>query len=293
VRERLIGVGLIVAALLAMTISVSGLTNRPLVAALLAGILTLVLSAILGASITRPPLPPVVDTREMDAQMRRMLAGREELLRAVSHELRTPVARMSFAVELLAEQKMQNERDSRAAAIQDDIAELESLIAELMTYTSLEDEQLRSSTRPVDPTPLLARMVKQARMTRHQRTVQWDEQPVPPIEADRRLFTRALDNLMRNAVKYGMSTVRLSVDVGPRVVRFIVDDDGPGVPVGERARIFDALVRLDPARSRDTGGIGLGLSLARRIANGHGGRLTCTDSPLGGARFILSIPRVI
>ena len=129
-------------------------------------------------------------------------------------------------------------------------------------------------------------------MTRRKRIVEWDEHPVPKIEADRRLFTRALDNLMRNAVKYGKRTVRLSCEVEPRVVRFIVDDDGPGVPITERARIFDALVRLDPARSRDTGGIGLGLSLARRIANAHGGRLTCTDSPLGGARFVLSIPRV-
>jgi signal transduction histidine kinase len=276
-----------------MTISVSGLTNHPLVAAVLAGVLTIVLSGVMGAILTQPKPAAEVDTSEIDAQMRRMIAGREELLRAVSHELRTPVARMSFAVELLAEQESQAERDTRAAAIQDDIAELEALIAELMTYTSLEDEQLRSSTLPVDPTPLLARMVEQARMTRRQRTVEWDEHPLPNIDADRRLFTRALDNLMRNAVKYGKSTVRLSCEVEPRVVRFIVDDDGPGVPVSERARIFDALVRLDPARSRDTGGIGLGLSLARRVANAHGGRLTCTDSPLGGARFVLSIPRVI
>lgn len=292
-RDRVIGIGLLVAALLAMSISVSGLTDQAQLAAMLAGILTIVLSVVLGAVVTRPPPVPVADTSELDAQMRRMIAGREELLRAVSHELRTPVSRMSFAVELLAEQTTQAERESRAAAIQDDIAELEALIAELMTYTSLEDEQLRSSTLPVDPTPLLARMVEQARMTRHQRTVQWDEQPVPAIEADRRLFTRALDNLVRNAVKYGKSTVRLSCEVEPRVVRFIVDDDGPGVPVTERARIFDALVRLDPARGRDTGGIGLGLSLARRVANAHGGRLTCTDSPLGGARFVLSIPRVL
>ncbi len=291
-RDRFIGAGLVVAAVLAMAISVSGLTEQPFIAALLAGILTIVLSAVLAATVTRPAPAPVVDTSEIDGQMRRMLAGREELLRAVSHELRTPVARMSFAVELLAEQTSQSERDTRAAAIQDDIAELESLIAELMTYTSLEDEQLRSSTLPVDPTPLMARMVEQARMTRRKRIVEWDEHPVPKIEADRRLFTRALDNLMRNAVKYGKRTVRLSCEVEPRVVRFIVDDDGPGVPITERARIFDALVRLDPARSRDTGGIGLGLSLARRIANAHGGRLTCTDSPLGGARFVLSIPRV-
>ena len=70
----------------------------------------------------------------------------------------------------------------------------------------------------------------------------------------------------------------------------MIDDDGPGVPVADRARIFDPLVRLDAARSRDTGGVGLGLALVRRIAEAHGGRVEVGDAPLGGARFTWSVP---
>jgi two-component system sensor histidine kinase RstB len=228
--------------------------------------------------------------REMGSRVQGLVSGREELMRAVSHELRTPVARVGFAVDLLAAQAEPEERERRAQAIQDDLAELEGLIAELLTYTSLEEEQLPQGTEAVDPGPVLERLVAAAAQGPHGRAVALSPGPRPPIRADARLFRRAVDNLLRNAVKFGVGRVTVSPEVEGRHLRLHVDDDGPGVPPDERARIFEPLVRLDPTRSRDTGGIGLGLALARRVCVAHGGRLTCGDSPLGGARFTITWP---
>ncbi|MDX6212111.1 MAG: hypothetical protein QOF82_1198 [Frankiales bacterium] len=113
----------------------------------------------------------------------------------------------------------------------------------------------------------------------------------PPLEVhgDAQALSRLFDNLVTNAGKYA-TTVRISaVQDGPSVVVH-VDDDGPGVPVADRERVFERFVRLDSARSRDEGGTGLGLAIARAIARAHGGDVLLGDSPLGGLRASVRLP---
>ena len=111
------------------------------------------------------------------------------------------------------------------------------------------------------------------------------------ILAEERLVARALRNLLGNAARYTRSTVHLRLEADPAQLRLRVEDDGPGVAEADRARIFEPLVRLDGARSRDAGGVGMGLALARRIARSHGGDLQVQGSELGGACFVLDLPR--
>lgn len=108
---------------------------------------------------------------------------------------------------------------------------------------------------------------------------------------DPKLVARALLNLIRNGARYASRTVLLSAasDASGALV-LSVDDDGPGIPVADRARVFEPFQRLDSSRDRQTGGFGLGLAIVRRVARVHGGEVWLEDSPLGGARFVISLP---
>ena len=110
------------------------------------------------------------------------------------------------------------------------------------------------------------------------------------VDLDRKLFQRAIGNLVNNAVRYADGAVRLSAVRSPGRFEVCVDDDGPGVPEEMWAAIFDPFVRLDAARSRDTGGTGLGLAIASGCARAHRGSISVERSDLGGARFRWTMP---
>ena len=101
---------------------------------------------------------------------------------------------------------------------------------------------------------------------------------------------RAIGNLLDNAGRHARSTVRMSVQERDGRVRLLVDDDGAGIPEGDRERVFDRFTRLDDHRTRAAGGAGLGLSLVRHIATLHRGSASVDTAPLGGARLVLDIP---
>ena len=111
------------------------------------------------------------------------------------------------------------------------------------------------------------------------------------IEADARLVARALSNLLRNAQKYAKSQIRLRARRMPGIVLVTVEDDGPGIPLEERERVFEPFYRLDRSRDRATGGFGLGLSIARKAVQAHGGSVRVEESELGGAQFVVVLPQ--
>ena len=101
---------------------------------------------------------------------------------------------------------------------------------------------------------------------------------------------RAIGNLVENAVAYG-ERARVGLAAGAGRVDVVVDDDGPGIPAEAAARVFEPFVRLEGSRSRDTGGVGLGLAIARSVARSHGGDVLLENRPEGGLRAILRLPR--
>jgi signal transduction histidine kinase len=111
------------------------------------------------------------------------------------------------------------------------------------------------------------------------------------VEIDARLFRRAISNLIVNALRHAHSRVEVSLERKEQVLCIHVDDDGPGIPVADRERIFEPFQRLDDERTRNGRGSGLGLAIVRRIAEVHGGHISVLTSGLGGARFQFSLPQ--
>jgi signal transduction histidine kinase len=116
-----------------------------------------------------------------------------------------------------------------------------------------------------------------------------DEPALATGDAD--ALRRALDHLVANAARHAASKVAVTVEIGADEVCVHVDDDGCGIPENDRERVVRRFVRTDEGRARDSGGAGLGLAVSADVASAHGGRLEIGDSPLGGARVSLIVPR--
>lgn len=225
---------------------------------------------------------------EMADRVQTIVDGRRALLHAVSHELRTPLARLRFAVELLDSCADPASRGQRVEEMLGDVGELEELVSELLRYSEM--EEARPDLRPADICEIVGGIVDEARRLRPDVQVGWEPAELPPLSLDRRLVARSIGNLVTNAVRYSAGRVLVRAEREQGSVHIVVDDDGPGIPAEDRERVFLPFVRLDPARSRDEGGAGLGLALAQRAARLHGGSISVADSHLGGARFTWSIP---
>jgi signal transduction histidine kinase len=110
------------------------------------------------------------------------------------------------------------------------------------------------------------------------------------VHGDAIALGQVVRNLVDNAARHAHSQLRVSVTPEPGRVVLVVEDDGPGIPVSDRQRVFERFVRLDEARARDIGGSGLGLAIVREVVAGHGGSVGVEDAPLGGARFVVQLP---
>jgi two-component system, OmpR family, sensor kinase len=223
----------------------------------------------------------------MAGKIESLLDAQRNLLHSVSHELRTPIARLEFALELLRAAADNPALEQRIAAMEGDLAELNGLVGELLSMTRMEggqpllreplavDEVLRQCVSALPPGPCALTLA------------------LPPalgtVEADRRLLARAIGNLLRNAQKYGTKEIRLSALRGA-ALEIVVEDDGPGIPEAERVKVFEPFYRLDRSRDRATGGFGLGLSIAAKAVALHQGTIRIDTSPLGGARFVITLP---
>ncbi len=230
----------------------------------------------------------------------------QELMAAISHEIGTPVARLSFAVHLLADslpQQVANQqhRLQMALACEEmllDLQEISDLVAEIMTYTHLEDGGPSIEFKATPIMPILRSVL--AQYADYDKRL--DMQICPAqyctkttglhIDAEPIQLRRAMQNLVGNAVKYAQTKVVIGYHlVNSDTCEIYVSDDGPGIPEQDYGKVFAPFSRLDKSRNRATGGFGLGLSIVRRIAYWHGGRAEAGRcASLGGARMTLRLP---
>jgi signal transduction histidine kinase len=244
---------------------------------------------------------------DIAAQLGELLRGQRSLLANVSHELKTPIARMRVLAELLGDraQKLPDPEHPAARRIrqgidefEQDLRELEVLVQDLLASGRLE---LSGPHAPalqrarIDLAPYLARVAGPFAAT-------VDVQPPElALDGDALLLDRLLRNLLSNARRAcPEGQVTISARAGAEgqsqgQIELAVEDEGPGIPPAERARIFDAFYRLDDARARDHGGTGLGLYLCAQIARAHGGTIAAEDRPGGvpGARLVVRVPAVV
>ncbi|MDP3538732.1 MAG: ATP-binding protein [Azonexus sp.] len=234
---------------------------------------------------------PLSDTmNSMAERVQQLLATHRELACGISHELRTPIARMRFALEMLSETEEREERERLWAMMEDDLDELDHLIDTSLTYARFEREAPEPHFSSVNFCEWLMDEVDSVRLLGRKLNVAVDTDNLPEslnIDLDRKAMPYALRNLLRNAFKYASKEIKVSAELVGDRIRIHVDDDGIGIPPEEREHIFSAFTRLDRSRDRATGGYGLGLAIARRVLELHGGTATADAAPLGGARFTL------
>jgi len=238
---------------------------------------------------------------EMAERLVTTLRGQTELVANVAHELRTPLARIRVALDLAEEGDAQVARAS-LVDISQDLAELEGLVSDVLASARLElaaaAGPANAGTPPLrlarlDLAPLLREAADRLRLRHPERRVEVDVPPaLPEVEADGVLLRRAVENLLDNARKYSppAEPIRLSARAGPGGIEVAVADRGPGIAVEDLPHLFTPFFRADRSRTRATGGVGLGLSLSRRIAAAHRGTLTVESAPGAGSTFTLALP---
>jgi signal transduction histidine kinase len=215
-------------------------------------------------------------------RIEQLLRSHQSLLANASHELRSPLARLKMAVAMLDEAPPEHKERLRRE-IHTNIGELDALVEEVLLASRLDAAQQLDRRDPVD---LVAVVAEEAART----GASLEADPaMPTVRGDERLLRRAVRNLLENARRYGGSEVQAQLRRTHGAVEVRICDRGPGVPSEMRSRIFEPFFRL-PGHAEQAGGVGLGLSLVKQIAERHGGSVSCEAREGGGSTFTLRLP---
>jgi two-component system OmpR family sensor kinase len=243
---------------------------------------------------------------EMAERITQLLRGQRELLASVSHELRTPLSRIRVALDLAAEGDPGSAHQS-LRDITEDLEELEELVNDVLAMARLDTTAdapaggrsgiPRLRTSEVDARAVADRAAARFASTHPDRSLDWTPgsagEPPITIEADPSLLRRVIENLLENAHKYSPAGVpiRLALTGDGASARFTVSDRGQGISAEDLPYVFEPFFRADRSRTRGTGGVGLGLPLARRIVEAHGGTIELESKLDQGTTVTFTVPR--
>jgi signal transduction histidine kinase len=206
-----------------------------------------------------------------------------------AHELRSPVASIRQHAEVAQRFPERTTPDALAGTVLAEALRLQRLVDDQLVLVRADEQALALRRRPVDLDDVV---LDEARRLRTTTSLAVDASGVSagPVEGDADALGRVVRNLVDNAARHAAGRVALGLAERDGAVVLTVDDDGPGIPAGERQRVFERFVRLDDARARDGGGSGLGLAIVRELVAAHGGTVTVDGGGLGGARVRVTLP---
>jgi len=214
----------------------------------------------------------------MRARQQRFIEDRTNLLAAVSHDLRTPITALRIRAEFIEDEELRGK-------VLEMLDEMQTITEATLLFAR--EEAQKEENRPTDVAALIESLAgdfedmgRDVSLTTPDRLV-LDCRPIA--------LKRALRNLMENAVNYG-ERARIEMTVTEDGVSITIDDDGPGIPEDQLERIFEPFVRIETSRSRETGGIGMGLAITRSIVHGHGGDIEAVNRDGGGLRVTVTLP---
>lgn len=227
-----------------------------------------------GASEVRMAARAFIVMRE---RIKRQIRTRTDMLSGISHDLRTPLTRMKLQLAMLSD-------DEAAKELGGDVNQMEHMIAEYLDFARGEGGEEAVFISLTDFfTDIVADYARAGHIVNYAfgEPVQMALKPMS--------FRRMLGNILDNAIRYG-KRAHLSYSRDGSSVRICVDDEGQGIPEAMREEVFRAFYRLDVSRNSKTGGVGLGLTIARDIALAHGGNITLAESAYGGLRVVITLP---
>lgn len=244
----------------------------------------------------RVPEPPSRDeihrlARTVNQMLERLQESRDRQRQFVgdaSHELRSPLAGIRQTAEVARAHPGALPEGELADAVLEEAARMQRLIEQLLLLARADEGAAARADHDVDVDDLALEVARRARRP----GLRVDSSAIGPgrVRGDRLRLTQLAQNLVDNAVRHAHEVVAVGVRQDGGTVELVVEDDGPGIPAGDRSRVFDRFVRLDEARARDAGGSGLGLAIVREVVDAHHGTVEVSTSPLGGARFVVRLP---
>ena len=215
---------------------------------------------------------------KMKERILKQISERTQMLAGVSHDLRTPLTRMKLQLAMLPENPENKE-------FIEDISEMEKMLDGYLAFVSGEGGEKNTF---VDMNELILSIINKFRNGKAMIRYSTNDQ-VSAIQGREQALKRAITNIISNAFNYGKE-IAVALESNNNKLEITVDDDGPGIPEDKREDVFKAFYRIDESRNKETGGVGLGLSIARDIITSHGGKIKLSDSELGGLRVLISIP---
>ncbi|WP_308798554.1 sensor histidine kinase [Agromyces silvae] len=253
--------------------------------------------AVTGTDLSRRVPEPETDdeigrlAHTMNGMLARVEASANTQRRFISdasHELKSPLASLRQYAEVARLHPDRITQAELSEAVLDEGGRLERLVQGMLVLARADERALPLTLADVDLDDLA---LAEARRLGAAATVATDVSGVAParVRGDLGLLQQLVRNLADNAARHATGRVAFTTVADASGVSLVVDDDGDGVPPGERERVFERFVRLDDARARDTGGSGLGLAIVREIAAAHGGSVHLEGSPLGGARVVVRL----
>ena len=217
--------------------------------------------------------------RQMRERISRQFAQRTEMLAGVSHDLRTPLTRMKLQIEML-------ERTPETRELQDDIQEMERMIDGYLTFARGEGSE---SLSKINLASLIEEIISTERRDGSLINFVNKSKTIKSVTLRPHAIKRAITNLIINSKKYA-ETVKVEFEYNSEHAIITIDDNGPGIKPEHRDDVLKAFFRLDPSRNTDTGGTGLGLTIAKDIIQSHGGDLLLSEASLGGLRATITLP---
>lgn len=215
----------------------------------------------------------------MKNRIKRQLKQRAEMLAGISHDLRTPLTRMKLALEMLPPSPALKD-------LQADVHEMQHMVDDYLAFIRNDDQEKVVKTNLKEMLEEIASRTH----AEHQIELTINTEPDPLLVALRpRAMRRVIENLLNNAVRHA-TVVEITASADGEELTLLIDDNGPGIPFEKRQDVFKAFYRIDASRSKETGGIGLGLSIVQDIIHRHGGEIFLEDAPLGGLRVLITLP---
>lgn len=219
-----------------------------------------------------------------------LIENNRQLTRSVAHELRTPLFKIQWQAEVLSETALDDEQKSAVDSIIEDTEEMTELVNELLYYAKLNHHTVEFDFSPIDCAIILKEYIEYwQHETNKSITLSLSSSPLN-IVCDKKQFKRALNNLVRNAIRYAQKEVQISVIKDHKTLSIQINDDGQGIAECHWENIFTPFYSTDPARNKSTSGHGLGLAIVKEIIDKHNGSIMVSKSALGGASFTLSFP---